>query len=610
MLSFLADRMRDLILSNDQKAAVVSESPNIVVVAGAGSGKTEVLARRVERILAESKSEGFKVLALTYTVKAADELRARLKEQLRDLWRRVEADTIHGFALSLLRQYGTRVGLPTEPEVLSRDEDRVDLLDRWLAQMGIDWPSQPAVALRDLDLSRAKRSAAPLLDQWRLALEEEGALDFPAMLEKAIELLEGPWVGNHLRRLYKHIAVDEAQNLTRAQYEFLTGLIGSPAEQSVDAILIGDQRQSVVEFAGADRTLMDRFQKEYKAERIELSTNYRSAKKIVRVGRRIAEDLGHPVDGSSDYPAGGIVLIREALTEDQEAAQISEWVVDLLENGIPGDVLAPGEPTLVKAEEIAVLGRAAAHLRTLAQSLESRKVKFSLASSPADWVSSLVAKAVVESVAFQAAPDHGSVRRRLEEIADCSPGEWSDIRALFADSPKPEISILANLPVSDLESFLEGVHGLDVDDQDWPDDLEQISDAWQSFLGDTGRVGRTFANFRHHIARCQRGSILREGVRLLTIQKAQGKEFKAVCVVACNEGQLPDFRAKAPDDRQAELRIFYVAVTRPSRVLLLTRAKERPTRYGPRATEPSTFLDYVMDASRGYKESDIRKLSR
>jgi DNA helicase II / ATP-dependent DNA helicase PcrA len=143
-------------LSEEQEAAVLSNDPAIVVVASAGSGKTEVAARRVERLLAESPGEAFRVLALSYTLKAADELRERFQERLGELHKRVDTNTVHGFAHSLLRQHGTRIGLPVEPEVLVRDEDRAELLARWLETEGRPVPDDLVLLLQRLDVARAR----------------------------------------------------------------------------------------------------------------------------------------------------------------------------------------------------------------------------------------------------------------------------------------------------------------------------------------------------------------------------------------------------------------------------------------------------------------------
>ena len=124
-----------------------------MVVAGAGGGKTEVVADRIERLLLDSEDDAYRVVAVSYTVKASDELRARLADRLGDLHRRVDTDTIHGFALSLLRQHGTRIGLPVEPEILSRNEDRAELLGSWLTQSGRSVPEDPSLMLAEFDLS-------------------------------------------------------------------------------------------------------------------------------------------------------------------------------------------------------------------------------------------------------------------------------------------------------------------------------------------------------------------------------------------------------------------------------------------------------------------------
>lgn len=98
-------------------------------------------------------------------------------------------------------------------------------------------------------------------------------------------------------------------------------------------------------------------------------------------------------------------------------------------------------------------------------------------------------------------------------------------------------------------------------------------------------------------ARAQRGDDLSPGVRLLTVHKAQGREYAAVAIIGLNDGQFPDFRAKTDAALRDELRTFYVAITRPRRILLLTRPAMRDTRYGPRRTEPSRFLDLLDGGS-------------
>ncbi len=585
--------MYDFELDSDQQLAVESRSRAVVCVAGAGSGKTEVVARRIERILEESPDEEFRVLALSYTVKAADELDSRFRERLGDLRRRVDADTIHGFALALLRRHGTRIGLPLEPEVLARDEDRIELLKSWLIEQGYGLSDlETTEVIPRLDLARAKGTAAPYLDEWRAALDSRGALDFPAMLERACELLETPFIQRQLHRLYEHVIVDEAQNLTPAQFEFLRRLIGEPGAGQINAMVVGDERQSIVTFAGADPSLIARFEMEYEAQRIELLHNYRSAGRIIEVGHAIAKALGTPVSSATGvYAAQGVVELAEATDEESEAALVAGWVSGLLEHGLPKESLAPGESTRVRTEEIAVLARGGSALRRTREALSASGIESAVASTEDDWVRSKDAQLLVELIAFRAAPGHRSTHRRIEELLGLEESDWSRPEAVLVDAKRPDLDRLFH--ADDPLELIDIARTLDMEDPDWLADLHQLEDTVGSFVDRVDVADRSFGNFRQHITRCQRGDSLAPGIRLLTVHKAQGREFKAVAIVACNDGQFPDFRATADEERTSELRTFYVAVSRPTRVLLLTRAQSRDTRYGPRPTERSPFLDLV-----------------
>ena len=583
----------EITLDSDQRRAVRASARAVVVVAGAGTGKTEVVARRVERLLQSSPDEAFRVLALSYTVKAADELKARFHERLGDLHRRVDTDTIHGFALSLLRKFGTRIGLPTEPEILTRDEDRAEVLMSWLEEGRHPDPLTSFDELfARLDLARARCEPAPYLEEWREALDGAGALDFPSMLDRACELLEGSWAQRHLQRLYDHVIVDEAQNLTPAQYELIRRVIGEPGSDHLNVVIVGDERQSIVTFAGADPELISRFAKEYDAERIELHRNYRSAERIIQVGRSIAEALEQPTPPfGAEYAALGTIELAEAEDEPAEGRLVADWVSSLLEGGLDEAAVAPGESVRIQPEEIACLSRSGAALRYTREALNERSIENASASTEDDWVRSVAARLLVEIAAFHSAPDHRSTQRRMESILGNSESTWDDPQSVLVDSGRPELAQFFGS--QDPMDLLEVANGIDIDDPDWSDDLQQLNDAMQLFVDRTDVADRTFGNFRQHIARCQRGDSLDPGVRLLTVHKAQGQEFRAVAVIACNEGQFPDFRAETEEELTSELRTFYVAVSRPTRMLLLTRALSRSTRFGSRRTASSKFLGYL-----------------
>lgn len=583
-------------LSADQLRAVETTSSAVLVVAPAGSGKTEVVAQRLERLLSDGDPDGPRALAMTYTVKAADELRDRLRLRLGDLARRVDAETTHSFAMDLLRRHGTRIGLPREPEVLSRDVDRADLLQEWLTESGQQPPRDLRQALETIDLARARREEAPLVDDFRAALLDRGAVDYPSMLEHAIDLLTTPWLRRQLSNLYLDIVVDEAQNLTRAQYTLLTRLLGEPSGDHIHAMLVGDERQALAGFGGADASLIREFETTYAAERIELTANFRSAARIVAAGHQVAAKLAiaASADGNQTYPAAGSITFRELSNETEEADGVASWVESQLREGLDPDILAPGEAPSVRATDIAVLARTAAALRRTQAALEAREIPIAVSVSPDDWVRSAAARLTTEVIGYLAAPSHRSVRRVIAGLCQADV-YWTNLAIVITASEHPDIREMKGLcdlaEVDDLLPYLESVS---IADEDWDDDLNQFRQVWESFADRYGPADRSFANLRQHIARSQRGDILTAGVRLLTVHKAQGRAFKSVALVACNDGQLPDFRAETDQQRTDELRIFYVAVTRPSRALLLTRAAARDTRYGPRRTQRSPYVDLVL----------------
>lgn len=594
-------------LSEEQEAAVQSNDRAIVVVASAGSGKTVVAARRVERLLTESPRESFRVLALSYTLKAADELRERFQERLGELHKRVDTNTVHGFAHSLLRQHGTRIGLPVEPEVLVRDEDRAELLARWLDSEGRRVPDDLVVLLQRLDVARARLTTSPLLDEWAAALESAGTLDYSSMLERATELLELKSASRQLRRLYGHVIIDEAQNLTPAQYALLTALIGPPNGEHVPAMVVGDDKQSIVSFAGADPELIAKFAAEYRAARFELRQNFRSAQAIVAVGDPVASQLGQApssVIRTTTYAAPGQIEVHEAADEQSEGSLIAGWVTCLLSEGLPSAALAPGESPVVRPDEIAVLARSAAALRPTQAALELRGHKPAMSSSPDDWLATLPGKVAFEIVALRSASTHKSTHWQLSRLLDVDEQEVSApdrVARTLEGHEDPGLRALAPLcSVEQPGDFIAEAANLDppdgVDGQllaSWEADFRQLVDAWHAFTQQAAQVEQTWGNFRLHVSRQQRGDDLAPGVRLLTIHKAQGREYRAVAVVGLNDGQLPDFRAKSRDEQIAELRTFYVAVTRASRVLLVSRARSRETRYGPRPTTASPYLGYL-----------------
>ena len=610
MTAFGTAALDDFELTDEQRGVVDSDAVALVVTAPAGTGKTETLARRTERFVNDPASGHARVLVVTYTTRAANEFTERLRMRVGSLMHRITADTVHGFSQTLLATHGSHVGLPSDFQVLANDADRADLL----ASFDSTWQPDDCTGLfNKLDLERARGKEHPQLATWRDALRDKGAVDFSEMITKAVEVLRIPAVATTLRGIYGLVIVDEAQNLTQQQYDLIAALIGRQSTGDaplVPTTLLGDPNQSVTGFAGGDGKLMARFATEYGAEQFTLTRNFRSSRLLARLERSVSQELGASngrVDNRTQCAAEGTLICRELDDEQGEAAFVAEWVAKLLAEGLPTQAVSAGEPRAVHAEDIAVLARHAASLSATAEALADRGHDVARVHRDSDLMSSPLGAVALELLRSR------SDRHRMSAVSalhrefgiELASGSGDGLVNAEGDSAEalrstahPHVELLGPLLRAESPSaFVASLEHcqLPQDEQtsllaSWAADRKLINDAWSEFASTTPAAERSWTRFALYLERTARGRDLGSGIRLLTVHKAQAREFKAVAVVGMNDGQFPDFRATSPEAMQAELQTFYVAATRASRVLVLTRACKRPTRYGSRSTDPSPYL--------------------
>ena len=606
------DAAHRLSLTSEQQRVLACDAPAVLVKAAAGTGKTEILARKVERFINDPSNGYAHVMAITYTTRAADELKRRLRDRIGDLPSRITAQTIHGFAHSMLLQHGTHVNLPLDFQLLTKTEDRVELFERYLnTNSHIDYRD----LLWELDLARAKGEGHEYLEPWRHALDNAGAVDFGEMLAKAYELLQKPAFASLYERVYGLIIVDEAQNLTNQQYRLLVALAGLPTDAfrpSIPIILLGDPKQSIIRFAGADSRLMDRFVQDFNAKEFVLEQNFRSARRLVKLARDVAKKLETITAGDDpdfEYPAPGYIEVHKFCDEKSEGNYIADWVENSLNNGLPKKALTD-ETSHVQPEEIAVLARSSSTLCHTNTALKARGRETALVyRDDKDFMATDLGRISIllmrrHSISHKRAAEWG-LRRALE--LDHHPLDTSRIiQTLQTHSGEQHLDILTPLlEATTLHDLVSTVRQCQLPENGtpdallagWHDDQNFISGTWQEFANVTPVADRSWTRFALHMDRSMRGRDLGPGVRLLTVHKAQGREFKAVAVIGMNDGQFPDFRAVSPQKKIDELNTFYVAVTRASRVLLFTRSLNRKTLFGPRRTEPSPYLEYVEAAA-------------
>ena len=612
----LAGTALDFPLTEEQRAVVDCDASALVATASAGTGKTEILARRAERFVNDPATEAARVLAITYTTRAANEFNSRLRARVGGSMHRIVAETIHGFAHSILGTHGGHIGLPLDFQVLKSDEDRAELLARFSFS---EPPDGYPELFRLLDLARATGRTHPRLKEWRDALDNSGVVDFGEMITKATELLQIPAIARMQRNIYGLVIVDEAQNLTKQQYQLITSLIGRDDDTGlpmVSATLLGDPNQSVTGFAGGDATLMRQFVDDYGAKEFELTQNFRSSKRLAALERVVSRKLGRAGTDPSvlaERSSEGVVCVREFSDEACEGSSVADWAVGLLEEGLPPESMSPGERRPVQPEDIAVLARHSAALKPTFEALVAKGHAVARAHSDEDLMATSMGTVAVMLMRYRSTRHQlaasGALRRALQfQGLDLSSADTHQARALAAAlGARSDDHLDILVPLLDARSPLEFIDGLrqcTLPDTarcemlaGWPSDQRVILDAWTEFAATTPVSDRTWNSFATHFDRAQGARDLGPGIRLLTVHKAQGREFHAVAVVGMNDGQFPDFRATTDESAQAERQAFYVAVTRASRMLVLTRARVRPTRFGDRSTEASPFLDLAEAAS-------------
>lgn len=607
----------DFPLTGEQQAVVDSDAPALVARASAGTGKTEILVRRAERFVNDPKGGNAHVLVITYTTRAADEFKSRLRGRIGGAMQRIVADTVHGFARSILTTHGTHIGLPTDVQVITRDEDRAELLaefDPWVPLD--DYPD----LFRGLDRARATCDDHPYLKIWRKTLEHAGAVDFSEMIAKATEVLRIPAFSRMLRVIYGSVIVDEAQNLTEQQYQLIVALVGQHSDTRLPLVpttLLGDPNQSVTGFAGGDSALMQRFADDFGAQEFMLTQNFRSSQCLASLERVVSLKLDgrHPrPEVQAERIAEGSVHRETFPSEADEGSFVADWAARLLEEGLPPEAVSAGETCRVRAEEIAVLARHSATLDAAAEALTEHGYEVARAHSEDDFMATATGAVALLLMRYRSARHRlaamGELRRKLEfSESDLIPDDSDAADQRLAESLRARgdehLDILVPLlevgSPAEFVTLLEQCHLPQTAPDEvlagWPADRRLIGDTWSEFISLTPVADRSWTRFALHFDWIQRARDLGQGIRLITVHKAQGREFKAVAVVGMNDGQFPDYRASSEDAHQAELQAFYVAVTRASRVLVLTRALERPTRYGPRSTEPSPFLQLVETAT-------------
>jgi DNA helicase-2/ATP-dependent DNA helicase PcrA len=549
-------------LDADQRAAVTAESHLVAVIAGAGSGKTRVLTRRIAWRVATEKADARHTLALTFTREAAGELRRRLSRLgMRD---RVEAGTFHSVMLAVLRQRWDDTN--RRPRTVVPDRRRLvsDVLDGSQRRgidglLGeIDWATARGIRASDY-ASRARRAqrspsagverAAAVFNDFEQLKRKRGIIDFDDVLSLVVTEMEyDTGFADGLRWRFRHLLVDEAQDLNPLQHR-LVDLLRAGRD---DLFIVGDPAQAIYGFNGADPTLLVDVERRFPGvEVVRLPVNHRCTPQIVRTGVQVLTAAEQPTQLVSNRGDGPVVERLAGNDEDDEARLVAGSIVRL-------------DPNLIRSGAVAVLARTNAQLSAFGTALGSLGIPVRR---------SATASGTPLQVAVRQASMLGSasqLRAWAHDMLDAHDALLTvqAEQAIAHEGLDRRAKAQADRAVDELEAERRVATVL----------LDYLRDQQ---LGDG-------AGFRSWVAMTNPfDDRSTDGVDLLTFHASKGREWHAVYVTGVETSLVPHKSATTAATRAEEGRLLYVAATRASDRLTLSWAERR----GGYARKPSPFID-------------------
>ncbi len=602
-------------LNDDQRTAVSTVNGPVLIIAGAGTGKTRTLVYRLAYCVRQARIEPRSLLALTFTVKAAEEMRDRAQALCGegiDL-SPVTVGTFHSLCFDLLKQHGDLIGVPNDFSIISPAEQAGLISD--LAVSFFSDSSAPAAQrlCRQLSLEKSMPCPAEQLTPFCRAYQSELArrvlLDFDDLILKTVELLQDhPSAAAAVHERFTHVFVDEYQDVSRAQYQLLRLLCGRHA----NLCAVGDADQAIYAFRGAQVENFLNFQIDFPDARVcYLSENYRSqavildaAQHVIRRNKKRIEKQVRPV-----RPAGAKIHVVEFDDEQAEADWIAAEIASLL-GGIGFDSMRSGQEPAVSFSDIAVLYRLRQQSAALFKALSRRGIP--VAEHTGTWLfENRRVQILLDLLEILVNPANDGAAADLLRSNHFSPGERSAERLIAAAGRRgAELVQLCRMP--------EGVPGLqqraceririlgalieDMQDRspdmplyqliNWlgsaafPGELEPDDDmlafATAALPFSQGPAAQAAADFLKKIYLMREGETivpLQEAVRLMTAHGAKGLEFPVVFISGAEEGLFPcrlDEREEEDEARvEEERRLFYVAMTRARERLYITGSRSR-----------------------------------
>lgn len=630
-------------LNDNQRAAVAAPRSNLLVLAGAGSGKTRVLVHRIAWLMSVENCSPYSIMAVTFTNKAAAEMRHRIEHLIGTSQGGMWIGTFHGLAHRLLRAHHLDAGLPQDFQILD-SEDQLRLLKRLIKSMNLDdkqWPARQGMwyinGKKDEGLrpKHIESYGNPIEQTWlriyqayQEACDRAGLVDFTELLLRAHELwLNKPHILNHYRERFTNVLVDEFQDTNNIQYAWIRMLAGDSGR----VIIVGDDDQSIYGWRGAQVENIQRFLQDFPgAETIRLEQNYRSTNNILKAANALIANnngrLGKELwtEGSDGEP----ISIYCAFNELDEARFVVNRIKVWMENG-------------GALNDCAILYRSNAQSRVLEEALLQSSMPYRIYGGMRFFERQEIKDALSylrlmanrnDDAAFERVvntPTRGVGDRTLDVVRQTARERqmtlWQATRELL------QSRALAGRAASALQRFCELVDSLATETAELPlhvqtDRVIKDSGLWLMYEQEKGEKGQArIENLEELVTATRQFSYQDEdedlmplqaflshaaleagegqadkwqdAVQLMTLHSAKGLEFSQVFIVGMEEGMFPSQMSLDEGGRlEEERRLAYVGVTRAMLKLTLTYAETRRL-YGKEVYHrPSRFIGELPEA--------------
>lgn len=615
--------MEDLLnnLNQEQKEAVTHTDGPIIILAGAGSGKTRVLVHKVLYLIIEKGINPKNILMVTFSNKAAGEMKDRIMKFTSKLSTENKAiptvATFHSLCARILRRHGSIIGIPNN-FVIYDTNDQLDTIKDCYEKLEFSIKDiKPRSALDAISSAKnqmvdeetyAKHArgyiqerVAKIYPLYQKLLRERNALDFDDLLNKVIKMfIESPATLAYYQDLFKYILIDEYQDTNISQYE----LTKSISQKNNNICIVGDFSQSIYSFRGADYKNLEKFRRDYPDAKVfQLSQNYRSTQTILDAAHSIiSNNSSHPVLKLwTNNKEGNGISIYEADNEHKEAEYILKTINEKLKY----------EPSF-KLSDAAILYRMNAQSRTLEEIFIHHGIPYKLVGGVRFYDRKEV-KDVLSYISFLSNQNDSVALKRIKKLGKKKYEKFEFYRREFNEgdyiTKKETIEIIDE--VLKKTEYLERYNPEDQEDRARLENIKELRSVAIEFPNIIDFLENIALVEQEYLPNGKKMINNDDAITLMTMHAAKGLEFKIVFIVGLEEGVFPHSQSLYDySDLEEERRLCYVGITRAKEELYLTYAKQRVI-FGQRNTStPSRFIYELPETILESNNIDLRMLNK